>query len=204
MQAAIVSRRREDRRRQRDQAGRVPRRAHSRRRARAPPARPRGARRDGGRRGERVPRRRLRRRRRADRVASTRSGPRPSSLLKVKEPIAAEYGRLREGLVLFTYLHLAADEPLTRALVESGIAARRLRDGRDATTGALPLLAPMSEVAGRLAAQAGAYFLEKPLGRPRDPARRRPGRRARRGRRDRRRHRRLQRGASSRSASAPT
>ena len=82
----------------------------------------------------------------------------------MKEPIAPEYPRLREGLVLFTYLHLAADEPLTRALVESGITrASRTRRSRP-TTGALPLLAPMSEIAGRLAAQAGAYFLEKPLG----------------------------------------
>ncbi len=84
-------------------------------------------------------------------------------LLKVKEPIAAEYGRLRDGLVLFTYLHLAADEALTRALVESGTTAVAYEtvatDERQ-----LPLLAPMSEVAGRLSAQAGAYFLEKPLG----------------------------------------
>jgi alanine dehydrogenase len=84
-------------------------------------------------------------------------------LLKVKEPIAAEYGRLREGLVLFTYLHIAADEPLTRALVESGIAAVAY-ETVETDNRALPLLAPMSEIAGRLAAQAGAYFLEKPLG----------------------------------------
>jgi alanine dehydrogenase len=83
-------------------------------------------------------------------------------VLKVKEPIASEYGRLREGLILFTYLHIAADEPLTRALVDSGITAvayETVEVGR-----ALPLLAPMSEVAGRLASQAGAYFLEKPMG----------------------------------------
>jgi alanine dehydrogenase len=84
-------------------------------------------------------------------------------LLKVKEPIAAEYGRLREGLVLFTYLHIAADEPLTRALAESGIAAVAY-ETVETDDRRLPLLAPMSEVAGRLAAQAGAYFLEKPLG----------------------------------------
>src|SRR4051812_29833313 len=84
-------------------------------------------------------------------------------LLKVKEPIDPEYGRLREGLVLFTYLHIAADEPLTRALVESGITAVAYETVETAN-GALPLLAPMSEIAGRLAAQAGAYFLEKPLG----------------------------------------
>jgi len=83
-------------------------------------------------------------------------------VLKVKEPIEPEYRRLREGLILFTYLHIAADEPLTRALLESGIAAvayETVEVGR-----ALPLLAPMSEVAGRLASQAGAYFLEKPMG----------------------------------------
>jgi len=83
-------------------------------------------------------------------------------VLKVKEPIAPEYGRLREGLILFTYLHIAADEPQTQALLASGVTAvayETVEVGR-----ALPLLAPMSEVAGRLAAQAGAYFLEKPQG----------------------------------------
>jgi alanine dehydrogenase len=83
-------------------------------------------------------------------------------VLKVKEPIASEYGRLREGLTLFTYLHIAADEPLTRALLDSGVtgvAYETVEVGRS-----LPLLAPMSEVAGRLAPQAGAYFLEKPVG----------------------------------------
>jgi len=84
-------------------------------------------------------------------------------LLKVKEPVRAEYGRLREGLVLFTYLHLAADEELTRALAESGITAVAY-ETVETPNRALPLLAPMSEIAGRLAAQAGAYFLEKPLG----------------------------------------
>jgi len=84
-------------------------------------------------------------------------------LLKVKEPIASEYPRLREGLTLFTYLHVAADEPLTRALIDSGITAVAY-ETVETSHGALPLLAPMSEVAGRLAAQAGAYFLEKPFG----------------------------------------
>ena len=84
-------------------------------------------------------------------------------LLKVKEPIAAEYPRLREGLVLFTYLHIAADAPLTHALVDSGIAAVAY-ETVETDDRRLPLLAPMSEIAGRLAAQAGAYFLEKPLG----------------------------------------
>ena len=84
-------------------------------------------------------------------------------LLKVKEPVEEEYGRLREGLVLFTYLHVAANEPLTRALVASGVAAVGY-ETVETDSGALPLLAPMSEIAGRIAAQAGAYFLEKPLG----------------------------------------
>jgi alanine dehydrogenase len=84
-------------------------------------------------------------------------------LLKVKEPVASEYPRLRKGLVLFTYLHIAADEPLTRALVESGITAIAY-ETVETDDHRLPLLAPMSEIAGRLAAQAGAYFLEKPLG----------------------------------------
>ena len=84
-------------------------------------------------------------------------------LLKVKEPIEPEYRHLREGLTVFTYLHIAADEPLTRALVESGIAAVAY-ETVETDRGALPLLAPMSEVAGRLATQAGAHCLEKPLG----------------------------------------
>jgi alanine dehydrogenase len=83
-------------------------------------------------------------------------------VLKVKEPIEPEYSRLREGLILFTYLHIAADEPLTRALLDSGITAVAYETVEVGRT--LPLLAPMSEVAGRLASQAGAYFLEKPLG----------------------------------------
>jgi alanine dehydrogenase len=84
-------------------------------------------------------------------------------VLKVKEPLPSEYGFLREGQVLFTYLHLAASEELTRALVESG-AACVAYETVETPSGALPLLAPMSEIAGRLSAQAGAYFLEKPLG----------------------------------------
>lgn len=84
-------------------------------------------------------------------------------LLKVKEPIRPEYARLRQGLTLFTYLHIAADEPLTRALVDSGIAAIAY-ETVETDRGALPLLAPMSEIAGRLAPQAGAHHLEKPKG----------------------------------------
>jgi alanine dehydrogenase len=84
-------------------------------------------------------------------------------ILKVKEPVPEEYGLLREDQILFTYLHLAANEPLTRALLESG-AACVAYETVETDARSLPLLAPMSEIAGRLAAQAGAYFLEKPLG----------------------------------------
>src|SRR5689334_24311287 len=84
-------------------------------------------------------------------------------VLKVKEPIEPEYRRLREGLILFTYLHIAADEPLTRSLTESGIAAVAY-ETVETDDHRLPLLAPMSEIAGRLAPQAAAHFLEKPLG----------------------------------------
>jgi alanine dehydrogenase len=84
-------------------------------------------------------------------------------LLKVKEPIESEYERLRPGLTLFTYLHIAADEPLTRALVDSGVTAIAY-ETVETDDRALPLLAPMSEIAGRLAPQAGAHHLERPLG----------------------------------------
>ena len=84
-------------------------------------------------------------------------------LLKVKEPIAIEYPRLRPDLTLFTYLHIAADESLTRALVDSGITGIAY-ETVETDLGALPLLAPMSEIAGRLAPQAGAHYLEKPKG----------------------------------------
>jgi alanine dehydrogenase len=84
-------------------------------------------------------------------------------LLKVKEPVASEYRRLRPGLALFTYLHIAADEALTSALVDSGATAIAYETVETAE-GALPLLAPMSEIAGRLAPQAGAYYLETPRG----------------------------------------
>ncbi|HEY0217799.1 MAG TPA: alanine dehydrogenase, partial [Cellulomonas sp.] len=77
---------------------------------------------------------------------------------KVKEPIASEYGYLREDLVLFTYLHLAADRPQTDALLASGVTSIAYETVQLAD-GSLPLLAPMSEVAGRLAVQVGAYHL---------------------------------------------
>jgi alanine dehydrogenase len=84
-------------------------------------------------------------------------------VLKVKEPLPEEYPRIREGLVLFTYLHLAADERLTRALVDSG-ATCIAYETVETNDRRLPLLAPMSEVAGRLATQMGAWALEKARG----------------------------------------
>lgn len=79
-------------------------------------------------------------------------------LLKVKEPVAQEYARLRRAQVLFTYLHLAASRPCTEALLASGTTAIAYETVRR-PDGSLPLLAPMSEVAGRLAPQAGATAL---------------------------------------------
>jgi alanine dehydrogenase len=84
-------------------------------------------------------------------------------VLKVKEPIAEEYPHLRKDQVLFTYLHIAADRPLTDALLASGTTAIAYETVQTAN-GALPLLAPMSEVAGRLAPQVGAFALMKPSG----------------------------------------
>jgi alanine dehydrogenase len=84
-------------------------------------------------------------------------------VLKVKEPQSEEVARLRPGQTLFTYLHLAAEPDLARGLMASGataIAYETVEDGQ----GRLPLLAPMSEVAGKIATQAGAFMLEKPLG----------------------------------------
>ena len=84
-------------------------------------------------------------------------------LLKVKEPIEAEYARMRKGQTLFTYLHLAASKPCTDALMASGTTSIAYETVQTAD-GALPLLAPMSEVAGRLAAQVGAYHLMRSHG----------------------------------------
>ena len=84
-------------------------------------------------------------------------------IVKVKEPIAPEYPRMREGQLLFTYLHLAPDRELTKQLIErkvTGIAYETITDRR----GTLPLLTPMSEVAGRMAIQVGAHYLEKMSG----------------------------------------
>jgi alanine dehydrogenase len=79
-------------------------------------------------------------------------------ILKVKEPIEVEYHRMREGQVLFTYLHLAASRGCTDALLERGVTGIAYETVQT-PDGALPLLAPMSEVAGRIAPQAGAYHL---------------------------------------------
>ncbi len=84
-------------------------------------------------------------------------------VMKVKEPIPSEYGFFREGLILFTYLHLAPEAELTQALLEKkvvGIAYETVQ----LPNGSLPLLTPMSEVAGRMSAQLGAQYLQKPEG----------------------------------------
>jgi alanine dehydrogenase len=83
-------------------------------------------------------------------------------ILKVKEPIAAEYSRMRKDQVLFTYLHLAASKECTDALISSGITAIAYETVE--VNGTLPLLAPMSEVAGRMAAQVGATALQRSNG----------------------------------------
>src|SRR6201998_2741470 len=84
-------------------------------------------------------------------------------VLKVKEPVPAEYGRLRRGQAVFAYLHLAASRACTDALLGSGATSIAYETVQTAD-GALPLLAPMSEVAGRLSAQVGAYHLMRTHG----------------------------------------
>ena len=88
---------------------------------------------------------------------------RAEMVLKVKEPQPKEYPFLRDDLVLFTYLHLAADERQTHALIDSGVTALAYETVEDAK-GQLPLLQPMSEVAGRMATQIAAHYLEKQAG----------------------------------------
>ncbi|MEC1646975.1 alanine dehydrogenase [Bacillus halotolerans] len=83
-------------------------------------------------------------------------------VMKVKEPLPEEYAYFRKGLVLFTYLHLAAEPELAQALKDKGVTAIAYETVSEGRT--LPLLTPMSEVAGRMAAQIGAQFLEKPKG----------------------------------------
>ena len=84
-------------------------------------------------------------------------------VLKVKEPIAEEYARMRRGQLLFTYLHLAASAPCTKAILDSGITAVAY-ETVELPDRSLPLLAPMSEVAGRMAPQVGARLLEREAG----------------------------------------
>ena len=84
-------------------------------------------------------------------------------VVKVKEPVASEYRFLRDDLLLFTYLHLAADRALTGALLSAGTTSVAYETVQE-QDGSLPLLSPMSEVAGRLSVQAGAYHLQKPMG----------------------------------------
>jgi alanine dehydrogenase len=85
---------------------------------------------------------------------------RADMILKVKEPVPAEYQLLRRDQLLFTYLHLAADEALTRSLIESRTQAVAYETVQ-APNGSLPLLTPMSEVAGRMSVQIGAHYLER-------------------------------------------
>lgn len=84
-------------------------------------------------------------------------------IVKVKEPIEPEYKLIRKGQLVFTYFHFASSEPLTRAMIESGAicCAYETVERKDRS---LPLLIPMSEVAGRMSTQEGRYFLEKPRG----------------------------------------
>ncbi len=84
-------------------------------------------------------------------------------VMKVKEPIEPEYKFFRDGLVLYTYLHLAAEHELTRQLADKGVLAIAY-ETIEAKDGTLPLLKPMSEIAGRMSVQVGAHFLEKENG----------------------------------------
>ena len=84
-------------------------------------------------------------------------------IIKVKEPIAPEYKLIRAGQLVFTYFHFASSEPLTRAMIDSGAVCCAYETVERADR-SLPLLIPMSEVAGRMATQEGRYFLEKPRG----------------------------------------
>lgn len=88
---------------------------------------------------------------------------RADTILKVKEPIEPEWPKMRRGQVVFTYFHFAASEPLTKAVISSGCVAIAYETVQ-LPTGELPLLTPMSEVAGRMAVQEGAKYLEKAFG----------------------------------------
>lgn len=84
-------------------------------------------------------------------------------IVKVKEPLPEEYGLFRSGQILYTYLHLAADKSLTEAMLASGVIGVAYETVQE-SDGSLPLLIPMSQIAGRLAVQEGAKYLEKPFG----------------------------------------
>ncbi len=84
-------------------------------------------------------------------------------LIKVKEPLEEEYALFHEGLILYTYLHLAADEKLTKALLDAKVTSVAYETLVE-RNGSIPLLAPMSQIAGRLSIQEGAKYLEKPFG----------------------------------------
>ncbi|MGP4106811.1 alanine dehydrogenase [Virgibacillus sp. L01] len=99
----------------------------------------------------------------AEIVASANEAWAAEMVMKVKEPQLEEYDYLREGLVLFTYLHLAAEPGLTRKLVEKKVTAIAYETIQN-NDGSLPLLTPMSEIAGRMSVQIGAQFLERPKG----------------------------------------
>src|ERR1700682_5417281 len=88
---------------------------------------------------------------------------RADMIVKVKEPVPSEYGLMREGQVIYTYFHLAADKPLTRALLDRKVTAVAY-ETIQTDDGQLPLLKPMSEVAGRMAVQVGALHLHKEHG----------------------------------------
>src|SRR5271166_4323951 len=147
----------------RDQEQRVPSGRHPVRRRGADPSRPRG--RDPGRRRRRLSNRRQRfqGRGRATGRHRGRSVGRGRSGAQGQEPQPIEYGRMRRGQTLFTYLHLAASRACTDALLASATTSIAYETVQTAD-GALPLLAPMSEVAGRLSAQVGAYHLMRTHG----------------------------------------
>lgn len=87
---------------------------------------------------------------------------RAEMIMKVKEPVGEEYGLIRKDQLVFTYFHFASNEPLTRAMIDSGAICLSY-ETVEKPDGSLPLLIPMSEVAGRMAIQEGAKYLEKPL-----------------------------------------
>ncbi|OWA36986.1 alanine dehydrogenase [Saccharibacillus sp. O16] len=99
----------------------------------------------------------------AEVVAGAKEAWEADMVVKIKEPLPGEYEFFREGLILYTYLHLAPEPALTKALVEKGVTGIAY-ETIQAPNGSLPLLTPMSEVAGRMSIQIGAHFLEKPFG----------------------------------------